>query len=260
MAAKPKKARDLRGELIALRDIVLDELSTRPGQDLRETARRGAWDTILRPRAQESSRRFKDATKARRWRFAPGDDDIGLGIAPAHWNHMIRQCVAPVYTRLAGALRQYYSVRVVWRPKLRFGWTKGKNAPLGSKAAIKAQKSAAEKERKKKAAAMNAAYKATLKTIMDDFAAKRKSLHAVLAGLQKTMDALMQAEERRLGAALARAPAAVKAKAKPDHDAMKMLRRDAKSFRTPSGANASEYSGILRKWNGARTKTAKRLA
>lgn len=260
MAAKPKKPRDLRGEVIALRDRMLADLRGRPGADARERARQGAWDKILKPRIPDVDRRFRDALKAKRWVFAPGDDDIGVSISPPHWDQFMRQFAAPTYTKLCGAMRQYYSVRVVWRARLRFGFKVIPNAPLGSKKAIAAQKKAAKTEREKKEAGRAAAYKATMDSVLADYASKRESLRALVDGLQDTLNGLMQAEEKRLAAVIRRSPADVQAKAKPQYEKMKELRRDARTFRTQSGENASDYSQQLRRWNGVRKKTAQAVA
>lgn len=260
MASKPKSPRDLRGEFIAIHDIIAEELSTRPGADSRERARQGAWDTILKQRAPESRRRCKDIAKARRWEFASAQSDVGIALVPSHWDHVIRQDFNHLYVRLAGALRQYYSVRVVWRPKIRFGIIKGTNAPVATSKAIAAQRKAAEKTRQEKAEARNQAYKDTLKNILADFAEKRAALHKVLEALVKTMDGLMRAEESRLRKLISAAPRAERPKANQYLAQMKQFRLDAKLAKTISGEKSSVYTGLVGKWNGARRKTARVLA
>ena len=257
---KKKSPRDLRGEVRALRDTLMDGLLTRPGANAKERARQGAWDSILRQRAPEARRRLEDLMKPRRWRFGEGDDDPGVALLATHFDHAVRQCVIPVYTRLAGALQQYHSVRVVWRAKLQFGIRKGANAPVGSKSAIARQRSAAEKERLKKKDARDEEYARVLDTILEDFTEKRELLRGVLDGLQAAMDGIMRVEEKRLADLARAAPKELKAKADPLLQTLKQRRIEAKDFRTLAGERSSEYASLLRAWNGARGRAARALA
>lgn len=258
--ARAKGPRDLRGEIRALRDILLEGLMTRPGASSAERARQGAWDSILRPRAPASRRRLEDIIKPRRWMFGESDDDPGIALLPTHFDHVIRQGVIPVYTRLAGALKQYHTVRVVWRTKLQFGIRKSTNAPIGSKSAIDRQRKAAEKERLKKEAARTKAYARVLDTILEDFTEKRELLRGVLDGLQATMDGIMRVEEKRLADLSRGAPKELKAKVAPLLVTLKQRRIEAKDFRTLAGERGSEYASLLRAWNGARGRAARALA
>lgn len=259
-AGSPTGPRDLRGEVRALRDTILDGLSTRPAASSRERARRGAWDKILRQRAPETRRRLEDLMKPKRWVFGEGDDDPGVALVPTHFDHAIRQVIASAYTRMGGALRQYHSVRVVWRPKLQFGIKAAGNAPLGSKSAISRQRKAAETERKKKREARTEAYEETLDFILEDFTEKRELLRGVLDGLQSVTDGLLRAEEKRLRALAQAAPAAVKTVARPLLDELRRRRIAAADFRTLSGEKSSAYGSLLRAWNTARRKAARVLA
>lgn len=261
---KPKAAtktpKDLRGEVRALRDTVLDGLSTRPGSSNAERARQGAWDTILKPRYAEARRKLEDFMKPGRWVLAEGESDAGIALVPSHFDHVIRQVVTQVYTRLGGALRQYHSVRVVWRPKLQFGVKKGYNAPIGSKSAIARQRKDAERERKEKKEAMTLHYERTLDAILEEFAEKRALLRGVLDGLQSAMNALMQAEGKRLRALAKAAPTDVQAVVKPLLKDLKDKRIEAKDYRTLSGEKSSVYGTHMRRWAALRTRTAKALA
>ena len=257
---KRKGPRDLRGELRALRDMVIDGLMIRPGASARERARQGAWDTILRQRAPESRRRLEDLMRPRRWAFGDGEDDPGIALLPTHMDHAIRQAVIPVYTRLAGALKQYHTVRVVWRPKLQFGIRKGGNEPIGSKSAVAKQRAAAEKERLKKKAAREKEYARVLDTILEDFTEKRDLLRGVLDGLQSVTDGILRVEETRLGELARAAPKDVRDRAAPLLLTLKQRRIEAKDFRTLAGERSSEYASVLRAWNGARGRAARALA
>ncbi|MDF1702647.1 MAG: hypothetical protein P1V36_15970 [Planctomycetota bacterium] len=250
----------MRGEIRALRDTVLDGLSTRPGTTNAERARQGAWDTILKPRHGEARRKLEDFMKPKRWIIGEGESDPGIALVPSHFDHVIRQVVTQVYTRLGGALRQYHSVRVVWRPKLRFGVKKGYNAPIGSKSAITRQRKDAERERKEKKEAMTLHYERTLDTILEEFAEKRTLLRGVLDGLQSAMDGLMRTEEKRLQALAKAAPDEVRAATQPLLKALKDKRIEAKDYRTLSGEKSSVYGTRMRAWATLRTRTAKALA
>lgn len=241
-----KTPRDLRGEIRGLRDIILDGLLSRPGANSRERARQGAWDAILKQRAPESRRRLEDLMKPRRWVFGDGDDDPGIALLPTHLDHAIRQVIAPVYVRLGGALQQYHAVRVIWKAKLQFGIRRGKNAPIGSKAAVERQRKAAEKERLKKKDARDEQYARTLDGILEDFTEKRELLRGVLDGLQAVMDGIMRVEEKRLAELARAAPADVKARAAPLLVELKQRRIEAKDYRTLSGERSSEYGSLIR--------------
>jgi hypothetical protein len=264
MAAKKKAqpqdepAAAPRERLEALRDAVLAAHRKAPAKDQKQSALQDGWVSILKPRVQGWIDRLEDFLAAKRWEF-DDEEDVGVALFPSHLDHVVRDDVVYVFAGLAGALRQYHTIRLVWRAKVRFGFTQGKNAPIGSKKAIDDQNKKAQEELKKAEDEQQKAYRETMQKVLDGWAETRKLLAGHLDELQALMDELLRIEEARLEARLDRAPQPKQEKAAPHLQEAKTLRRDAKSFATDDGSQASEYTGLLRKWLGARRRAAQAL-
>jgi hypothetical protein len=256
MAAK-KKPKDWRAEVEALRDAIKKDLQAKPGKDRKQSALQDAWVAVLRPRVKRVVNKVEDLLKAKRWER--DEDDAGIALKPVHWNHVVNQIATDVYVDLAGALRGYLNVRPVWRAKVRFGILKGRNAPVGTKKQIDAQKKAADEARKKLEKARNEAYKATMDLVLKGLQGTRDAIQASLDGLQGICDGLMKVEARRLKALRTGAPEAERAKGGDEIEAMELLRLDARSFSLDGGRGGSKYTGLLVKWNGARKRAAAAL-
>jgi hypothetical protein len=249
---------DLRQEALALRrDVAL--LADAPPRTARERARHDAWRTILKPRLGELLRRLGDLGLARRYEFDAGDRAVLL--LPGDWDHVVRQVLAPVHARLAGALAQYHSVGVVWSAKLRFGIGRGKNALVGTTKALEAQAAAAERALRAAERATREGYRKTMEEVLMAFAAARDTLAGHLQRLQALVARLMEREEARLArrvSGLAEG-SPVRRDATAHLETMRMLRLDARDLSPDGGRGASAWTSLVRRWLAPRRELARRL-
>lgn len=164
----------------------LDVLLTPPKFNAkRNRAVHDGWRIILKPKKGRMRRRLRDLAEARRWVY--GDDDAAVCLAPAQWNHVIRQIASYYVKELDGARQQYESIRLVWRQNTWFG-TKTAPGQIVKGKKVDADVPAAEAERAKK----------TMAEVFADWDSRKKALSKLEKDFRSLLKDMQKAEEGRL--------------------------------------------------------------
>lgn len=85
-----------------------------PPRSATDRALYDAWTAILKPRAARMAGRLKRLAAPKRWTYADGGNWIEH-LDPGEWSRAVRE-MASLYTELGGALKQYDSFTVRYKP------------------------------------------------------------------------------------------------------------------------------------------------
>ena len=166
-----------------------------PRRSHQERAVYDAWEAALKPRARPMVRRAERLADARNWEFDAQREPVRL--RAAFWSAATRE-IAYLHAELVGALTQHERVRIVWRPKTRFGVTRGSNAPvLTTKEKAKAKAAQAKALQSARKADMKAA-KEVLDDLLERLEVVRKELRALRQEVRHVVARLQAVEEERL--------------------------------------------------------------
>ncbi len=258
---KKKKSQPKPKHPIEILDGLLEELrdlTSAPGRDSKQRAIHDAWRIILKPRKANMVRRLKDFLKDSRWEY--GDDEVPDYVLPSSWNRIVKYVSTPLYAELVGCLRQYYSIRLRWTQKIRFGAVRGKNAPVGKKANNAKQKAAAKKAEQTARDAAMEAYASTAKKVMDDWADRRERILALLEAFQGVVVELARREEDRISVRIDRlVDPGLKKSCKKILRAAQGFRREAGRADWQDFGTSGTFSRRMRGWNGRRNLLRKKL-
>jgi hypothetical protein len=260
-AAATPATSDLREAVGALRGRLHEEFASPPPRDRKQSAVLDAWRAIVKPRLGDVLRRLSDLELSRRWEL--DGEERAVRLLPSEWDHVVRQIVSPCHARLAGALSQYHTARVVWAPPLRLGVEVGTNAPVGTKKEIEAQRKAAATERGKAERATRESYRATVQAVLAAFAERREGLTDALRALQRITASLQAAEEARLRERLASLAedSPIRRQVRRDLQQCRELRLDAAAFPVGDALRGeAAWGGLLRRWLAPRRRASGRFA
>ena len=220
----------------------LAALTPAPSKSAKERAVYDAWSAAIKPRARAMLRRAEKLADARNWEFDAKREPVRL--RAAFWGEAVRE-VAYLYAQLSGALAQHEHVRIVWRPKMRFGVVRGSNAPV-STTKQRAKAKAAE------AKALESARKAKMKAarkVLDDVVKRlevvRKELRALVKELRHVVAVLQGEDERRLAERTLALREGSKEREKAE-DLLLDLARGRLNAERHRGSKASGYGTTLR--------------
>jgi hypothetical protein len=263
--AKPKAAakgnaaaEGLREAFRALRDAIVRDLGRSPPRDARQSALQDAWRIALKDRIPRVRRRLEDLLKARRWDLSGGGAPRALH--PSHWRHVVRQGLGDVAVTLAGARRQYETIGLRWRERMRLGAVRGRNAPAAATKALEKQRKDAEKKLQDEREQERQRYRETLERVLEGWALVREEIAAHLHTLQELTARLQDAEERRLDGLLRQAPPEVAARARGPLQKARGQRLDGAALLLDDPREAGKWSSLLRQWNLSRERAARALA
>lgn len=213
-----------------------------------------AWTAALKPRAPRLERRAGRLADLKLWEF--DEDRRPDHLRPGAWPEVVREA-ASLVAELAGALAQHERVRIVWRPKLRFGIQRGSNAPVATTKEKAKARSAAGKAREQAREAQQKAAQKILAASTKRLEEARTAIRAALAETRHLVAALQEAEEARLAKRAARLKEGTPAREEAEDLLVQLHQARLEGERHEGGA---AYGSILRRrWLQPRAKLIHRL-